>query len=311
MFEQLIETLKKYFFSIVIDETTDVSVEKKLAAMVQYYDVSRGRLVVELLDMICVADGTAKALTEATLSLMKNQNCDLNMLVGFSADTCNTMFGARNSVSVLLKAVVPQLLTVKCSCHSIHLSASKACLQLPKQLEDLVCGVYNYFAHSSKRRTELKEFQEYAECPQNFILKPGQTRWLSLQNAVRRLKEQLDPLKLFFVKEVEKNPKATTDLVLELLMDPLTKPYLEFMEYVLSTLNDFNTIFQSEVPLLHELKKSFNRLVKNFACNFMDADYVRQQNDAQHLDPQLSSKFVPLECTYVGELSVNFLSCYN
>lgn len=59
------------------------------------------------------------------------------------------------------------------------------------------------------------------------------------------------------------------------------------MEYVLSILNDFKAIFQSEVPLLHELKKSFNHLVKSFACNFMDAYYMRQQNDAQRLDPQI------------------------
>lgn len=191
MSKKLIETLRQVFYSIVIDETTDISVEKKLAAMVQYFNVHKGCVVVELLDMVEVENGTASSLSAKVLELLKTGNCDLNLFVGFCADTCNTMFGAHNSVSVHLKATVPQLMAVKCSCHSIHLSASKACLKLPKQLEDLVSGVYNYFNHSSKRKSALKEFQENAECAENVLLKPGQTRWLSHQNAVGRLLQQL------------------------------------------------------------------------------------------------------------------------
>ena len=41
----------------MIDETSDISV-KKLATLVQYYDLSQSKLVVELLDMVEVKDGT-------------------------------------------------------------------------------------------------------------------------------------------------------------------------------------------------------------------------------------------------------------
>ncbi len=83
--------------------------------MVQYYDVTVGRLVVELFDMVEVKDGTAKSLTDTSLSLLRSNGINLDMLVGFCAETCNTMYGAHNSVSVHLKAGAPHLLTVKCS----------------------------------------------------------------------------------------------------------------------------------------------------------------------------------------------------
>jgi len=66
------------------------------------------------------------------------------------------MFRSNETVVALLKQDYPDVVTIKCSCHMIHLCASYACLKLSTSLEDLVRNVYAHFSRSSKR---LKYFE--------------------------------------------------------------------------------------------------------------------------------------------------------
>ena len=63
-------------------------------------------------------------------------------------------------MSKLLTAEYPNVATVKCSCHLIHLVASYAALKLPKGLEDLCRDIFNHFHRSSKRQDVYQEFSE-------------------------------------------------------------------------------------------------------------------------------------------------------
>lgn len=60
--EELVQKLRKTKFSILIDETTDISSQKKLCVLVQYVDQSSGKVSTELLELVQVngADGTAE-----------------------------------------------------------------------------------------------------------------------------------------------------------------------------------------------------------------------------------------------------------
>lgn len=71
------------FFSIVIDETTDVSTKSQLAIMVQYWDEEQGKLCVELLDMVELTDGTAEGLVKAVLELLEKHEIPINRYVPF------------------------------------------------------------------------------------------------------------------------------------------------------------------------------------------------------------------------------------
>lgn len=63
-----------------------------------------------------------------------------------------------------------------------------------------------------------------------------------------------------------------------MLNDPTTKPYFEFLSHSLHVINEFNTVFQSESPLLYALKDSVSELIRDFAKNFMEVSYVRDTN---------------------------------
>ena len=94
-----------------------------------------GQLCTELIDLVRVEDSTAEGLTTNLLTTLEKSQINLNNMVAFASDTCNSMFGEFNSVTQKLKNKLPNLLTVKFSCHSIHLCSSKAFATLPNQVK--------------------------------------------------------------------------------------------------------------------------------------------------------------------------------
>ncbi|KZS07402.1 Uncharacterized protein APZ42_028950 [Daphnia magna] len=181
-------------------------------------------------------------------------------MVGLSADTCNTMFGENNSVSQRLKQEIPHLVTVKCTCHSSHLSYSKAFAMLPSIIEEFVREVPSHFSAYKKKDT-LIEFQQFCQVEIHSILIPGLTHWLTLQPCAARILEQLNPLILFFTDAFALKPNESNGKILKLLIDPFTKCYLEFLVMVLDKFNKFNATYEGNKPLLFELEDYVNKLI--------------------------------------------------
>ena len=90
------------------------------------------------------------------------------------------MQGQNNSVLTRLREAIPDLFVLKCFCHSFHFVASYACEVLSKTAEQLVQDIYNYFKISPNKQKSYEEFQQFVDCEPHKILKPWQTRWLSL-----------------------------------------------------------------------------------------------------------------------------------
>lgn len=112
---------------------------------------------------------------------------------------------------------------MKCICHSLHLCASESCKSLPRKCEDLARDIYNFFKTSAKRCAQFKEFQEFFNTEPHKILKPSQTRWLSLERVVRRIIEQWDALKLFFDSQWLEHRLNAAENIRNSLNDPAVK----------------------------------------------------------------------------------------
>ena len=221
-------------------------------------------------------------------------------VIGFCADTCNVMFGANHSVSTLLKDKIPNLLTVKCSCHSLALCASYACKKLPPEAEETVKLIYNHFSRSTSRRREFETFQIFADIAKHIILSPGQTRWLSLEACVNRILEQHNALKLYFTAEVFDDTTKASQTILPNISLALHIPLMEFMSYVLHEINELNTVFQSTTPMLYDMKPRIHKQIRDFALNFMQRSYV-MQTDPAALDVMNSDFLLPSVDIYLGK----------
>jgi hypothetical protein len=116
---------------------------------------------------------------------------------------------------------------------------------------------------------------------------------------VKRLLEQLQTLILYFTAEVADDKSKSAIDILTYLKHPQTEPFLNFLNYALSRLTEFNTVFQPESSLLHELEDRVGVLIKDFASNFMLLDYTKATSPAK-IDPWLASKYQPLNKIYLG-----------
>ncbi|XP_022161704.1 uncharacterized protein LOC111027613 [Myzus persicae] len=198
-FEILVDKMKKQYFSIIIDESTDKSSIKHLAIIVRMVDNDRFVVKDEFACLQEISNATANSVFEEIMNFFKNNNIPYqDNLIGFASDGAASMFGINHSVKTLLENEVNGIFVMKCVCHSLALCASCAAEKIPNYVEDLVREVYVYMKYSFKRQTEFSEFQKFVETKPHKLLHPSQTRWLSLHSSVKRTIEQYQALKLYF-----------------------------------------------------------------------------------------------------------------
>lgn len=157
-FNNLCEDLRQNKFSLIIDESTDLSTIKHLCLVVRY--AKNNRIKDCFLALIPLEAANAATLFQHILNFFTENNIPFKEnLIGFASDGANVMMGRNNSVVTLLQNEIENIFIFKCICHSFHLCASYACSKLPRFIEDLIRDIYNYFSSSPKRIAEFKEFQ--------------------------------------------------------------------------------------------------------------------------------------------------------
>ena len=172
----LIEQTKNTYFSLIIDEITDVSTTKELALVCRLYNKEKKRVVSHFYNMIPIVDSTAESVYKLVMSQCTQDSVPKSNMLGFAADTTNVMFGEHNSIASRLREENPHIFLMKCICHSAHLCASHACEKLPRNVEELLRDIYNYFAHSAKRQSQYAVVQHFIDIEPHKILRPSQTR---------------------------------------------------------------------------------------------------------------------------------------
>lgn len=265
-------------FSLIIDESTDVSVSQVLAVMVRYYDEKKCRVTDALLDIVEVDDASASGLYKCVKELLESKNIPLKNIIGFASDNCSTMLGKNNGFQALLKKDVPHVFIIGCVCHSFALCASRACACLPSWLESLMKDICCYFARSSKRQHDFQLLQEVVQAPKHKMLKLSQTRWLSRGKVISRILEQWEALKLFFQSEAKTDKIDGARQIFSTMNAPGTKHMLVFLNYVLQKVDRMNLEFQSENFRLSTLYSSITDEYRSLLGMFVRDEVVQQQN---------------------------------
>ena len=304
---ELIETLQKHKFSIIIDETTDIASKKQLALVVRYFCERELVVKSQFFCLIELTNSDATTITTSLIAIFEKNKIPLANIIGYASDTTNVMFGEHHSVVSQLKSLIPDIYVMRCLCHSAHLCASHACEKLPRMLEDLVRDIYSHFAHSAKRLGEYKQFQSFTNTEPHKILKPSQTRWLSMEQCVRRLLEQWPALELYFQKSAEKDRLVTSQNIYAALTNPIIKLYFQFLSFVLPKFANFNKLFQSQTPNIHFLTSYLATTYKAFLSCYLHPSYIRSVS-LEHLDPASSTKFLPLTGINMGEKVSQFMT---
>lgn len=253
--------LNKHPFALCLDESTDVSAEKSLSVVVRVCYNNKVRDC--FFDLVRVRNADAQGIYDSVVKIFQNKNIDYKTnLISFAADGANVMTGSRHSVATMLKKDCPNLIVLKCICHSFALCASYACEKLPASVESFARDVYNFIQNSPKNIYGFADIQSLIDYKPVKMLHPSQTRWFSLEAVLLRLLDRYDCLKIYFNFVVNVDNMGKAKPILNALNDPLNELFLSFLSFILPVINNINRLFQSEKPTIHILYSKMERLVK-------------------------------------------------
>ena len=187
-------------------------------------------------------------------------------------------------------------------CHLVALSASHASKILPRNIDQLVQDIYNYFSQSAKQIDEFKEFQDFTDTPKHRILKFYDIRRQSLGTCVRRILEQWSPLSLFFQNRIclIDRIQVSEKIVVELGCI-FNKFYFTVLNYVLHITGKLSTVFQSNNPTIHSVYGDCMSGYKSVLSCFMKKQFLRSTDEEIcYLDPSETSSHDELKQMYLG-----------
>ena len=131
------------FFSLQLDESTDISVTQQMAILLRFFDNKSERVRSDFFALESVERATAEVLFQA---VDKHFQLPLTLsysnLVGLGTDGANVMLGRRNSIFSRLQTEQPSLVAIHCNCHIAALIVNASCKVLPDNLEELTTDVF-------------------------------------------------------------------------------------------------------------------------------------------------------------------------
>ena len=154
------DTLQKLgsstYFSLMTDESTDISVLKQLVLVARYVlpteDVTTSFVAIEDL-----ADGTAETIEAAIIDITSKKSIGVARLRGFGSDGAPVMTGRRNGVTKRLSDRFPKLLSIHCVNHRLALAAAHATDDIPYlvRFKATVQTLFLFYQNSAVRMAGL------------------------------------------------------------------------------------------------------------------------------------------------------------
>ncbi|XP_050065586.1 52 kDa repressor of the inhibitor of the protein kinase-like [Aphis gossypii] len=158
------------YYSIIFDETTDISHISQLSLSLRCVD-KVNNVHEQFIGFINCHDYVYDKLTEnnvepkltgivlgnAVVSIMKDMSLDLNNCVGIGTDGCSVMTSVTRGAVAEIQKTCPNAVYSPCSNHALNLSISKSSnVQLVRNSMGIIKEVLSFFNTSSKRSFVLK-----------------------------------------------------------------------------------------------------------------------------------------------------------
>ncbi|XP_030749711.1 zinc finger MYM-type protein 1-like [Sitophilus oryzae] len=222
--EQIVSRINKSkYFSILMDETTDISRIEQLSLCVRYIDSNEqnGNPVYimreDFLQFVQVHSTTGNDLATVMLECLEELKIDCTYLVGQGYDGAAAMSGSFKGVQAIIREKHPAALYVHCSAHSLNLALAHCCnVQSVRNCIGTIKSVAIFIKMSAKR-TDILQNKIKEHAPDNKWKKLTtmcETRWVENHDGLIRFTEIFKPLvetleELQVVKDIETSSKAT------------------------------------------------------------------------------------------------------
>ena len=195
------------FIGLMLYETCDISIEKKLVIYARYVNSETGSVNTSFVGKKRITNCTAAGLKDALCEFLKDKGLlqwdDYSWIVGLGTDGAAVMTGRHNGLGVKLK----QLNNILTQVHCVASQASKD-IDYLEQYKEQINSIYKFYSNSSVRYDKLKEIQKLVHGKVKQVVEPSSVRWLSVEACVKMIFEYFDSLVMSLENEKHSNAMA-------------------------------------------------------------------------------------------------------
>ena len=275
--EELRQAMQGRRFSLMIDESTDVSTKKLLSVCARFFDQRVGEVVEIFLGNIEVVSCTGELLFEAMKEVLNLYGLEVSNTIGFSSDGAANVAGQHNSAWSRVKEEAPDCVQLKCTCHSLQLCVQHSFEHIPGSIGLMLTEIPSYFSRSSLRREDFIELFKVLNdgaSPFNSVFAHYcATRWLGRGAVIENIRSHWWDLKAYFDVAQNQAPVRDRYRVRELygmLSDPLNLLYFEFLSPIIREMETLNRKFQTSHPDMNALLKMLELQVRSVRARVYD-----------------------------------------
>ena len=174
---------------------------------------------------------------------------------------------------------------VHCAIHRLSLAASQAGDGVPyvKKFKDHLRKLYDFFHNSSARTAGLRAVQELLDNPKLKLLQPSSTSWLSVGNAVKRLKEIFASVVVSLEREAQERDDVIAAGWHHVMTEYKFVATVLLLCDVLPTINRLSLLFQAQWIDFSSLSKYIQSAVTKLDdMNTVDGAYLKTIGEYVH-----------------------------
>ena len=182
----LVDYMKAEPFALATDGSNDSGLQKMNPLTVRIFDMCRGQVTTQLLDMCLTTSGTVESIYTKISDTLSQFEIDWKMCVAFSVDNTSVNLGRSNSIKTRALQQNPSTYFIGCPCHMIHNTATKAAESFESKtgfdVEDMLVDLCYWFDKSTKRKNELSDYCEFCDIKLLSMFQPVGSALSSLLN---------------------------------------------------------------------------------------------------------------------------------
>lgn len=305
-------------FSVLVDETTDVSRVEQLSLCVRYLEnnlniekneINNYVLKEDFLQFVPVSSTTGQNLATVILVTLKNLGITCDYLLGQGYDGAAAMSGNFKGVQSVIREVHPAALYVHCSAHSLNLAlAHSSNIHHIRNCIGTIKSVGNFIKISAKRtellKNKIKEFLPQTKWTK--LTSMCETRWVENHDGMLRFSEiykpivaTLEELQLFV--DIETSSKAlqlykcvtTSEFIISMItattLFSITLPLCKILQSVKC---DLSEAVDHVETVLSEVKDMRTKINENFKEIFNKSEqlFISVNDEEKIKIPRLVSR---------------------
>ena len=183
--------------SIMVDETSDVTVTRKLIVYAKSITEETGAVAEVFRNNVDLeGSATAETIRAKLLEVLHEKGIPLSKVTGLGTDGAAVMTGRYRGLGAPLTAACPSLVQIHCVAHRLALASGQAAdtVNQYKKVQNTVNALYNYFQYSATRMSQLHMMQKVVADHSIAMHQMFSMRWLSFHGAIDALRKSYVPL---------------------------------------------------------------------------------------------------------------------